>query len=64
MEAYCAEVRKLKTKFDGMELRRIPRRDNDEADNLSRIGSTREIPPSGMFLDELTRPTARWEAES
>jgi ribonuclease HI len=40
MEAYCTEVRKLEAKFDGFELRHIPRRDNEEADNLARIVST------------------------
>ena len=40
MEAYCAEVRKLEAKFDGLELRHIPRRDNEEVDSLTRIGLT------------------------
>ena len=40
MEAYCAEVRKLEAKFDGLELCHIPRRDNKEVDSLARIGST------------------------
>jgi hypothetical protein len=70
MEAYCAEVRKLKAKFDGLELCHIPRRDNEEADSLkeadslTRIGSTRDMPLGDVFLDELTRPSARWEVET
>ena len=40
MEAYCDEVRKLEAKFDGLELRHIPRRDNEEVDSLTRIGLT------------------------
>lgn len=34
MEAYCAEVRKLEAKFDGMELWHILQRENEEADSL------------------------------
>jgi ribonuclease HI len=59
MEAFCTEVRKLDAKFDGLKLCHIPRRDNEEADSLGRIGSTRDMPPSGLFLDELTRPSTR-----
>ena len=44
MEAYYAKVRKLEAKFDGLELRHIPRRDNKEADSLARIGSTQDMP--------------------
>ena len=64
MEAYCAEVRKLEAKFDGLELRHIPRRDNEEADSIARIGSTRDMLPGGVFLDELMRPLARWEVKT
>jgi ribonuclease HI len=64
MEAYCAEVRKLEAKFDGLELCHIPQRDNEKADSLARIGSTRDMPPGGMFLDKLTRPKAWWEVET
>ena len=58
MEAYCDEVRKLEAKFDGLELRHIPRRDNEEADSIARIGSTRDMPLGGVFLNELTKPSA------
>ena len=64
MEAYYAEVRKIKAKFDGLELRHIPRRDNEEANSLARIVSTRDTPPGGMFLHELTKPSACWEVET
>ena len=64
MEAYYAEVRKIKAKFDGLELRHIPRRDNEESNSPTRIGSTRDMPPGAVFLDELTRPSARWEVET
>ena len=46
IEAYCTEA-----KFDGLKLRHIPRRGNEEADSLARIGSTRDMPPGSVFLD-------------
>ena len=64
MEAYCDEVRKLEAKFDGLELRHIPRRDNEEADSIAKIGSTQDMNPGGVFRDELMRPSARWEVET
>jgi ribonuclease HI len=64
MEAYCIEVRKLEAKFDGLELRHIPRRDNEVADSLARISLTRDMPPGGVFLNELMRPSACWDVET
>jgi ribonuclease HI len=39
MEAYCKAVRALKYKFYGIELNHVPRRYNEEADELSKIAS-------------------------
>ena len=64
MEAYCPEVIKLEAKFDGIKLRHIPRRDNEEDDNLARIGLTRDMPPGSVFLDEVMRLLARWEVKT
>ena len=58
MEDYCAEVRKLEAKFNGLELCHIPRRDNEKADSLARISSTQDTPPGSVFLDELMTPSA------
>lgn len=63
MEAYCSEVRKLKSKFDGMELRHIPQIENEEVDSLARLGSTWDTLPSGAFLDMIARPSILLEAE-
>ena len=41
MAAYVAEVRRLERHVDGLELRYISRRDNDLADDLSRLASSR-----------------------
>jgi hypothetical protein len=63
MEAYCAMVRKLDAKFDGLELRHIPQRDNEEADNLATIGLAWDMPLGGVFLDEFSKPLTRWDFE-
>jgi ribonuclease HI len=39
MEAYCKAVRALKDKFYGIELNHVPRRYNEEADELTKIAS-------------------------
>jgi ribonuclease HI len=39
MEAYCNAVRALKDKFYGIELNHIPRRYNEEVDELAKIVS-------------------------
>src|SRR6266540_7500825 len=39
MSAYCQEVRTLEGTFDGLELTHILRNDNNEADELAKIGS-------------------------
>jgi hypothetical protein len=39
MEAYCKAVRALEDKFYGTELNHVPRRYNEEADELAKIAS-------------------------
>jgi phage FluMu gp28-like protein len=39
MEAYCKAVRALEDKFYGIELNHVPRRYNEEADELTKIAS-------------------------
>jgi ribonuclease HI len=39
MEAYCNAVRALEDKFYGIELNHVPRRYNEEADELAKITS-------------------------
>jgi ribonuclease HI len=41
MEAYCNTVRALEDKFYGIELNHIPRKYNEEADELVKIASGR-----------------------
>jgi hypothetical protein len=39
MEAYCKAVRALEDKFYGIELNHVPRRYNEEEDELAKIAS-------------------------
>jgi ribonuclease HI len=39
MDAYCAEIRKLKGHFEGIEFQHVPRNNNVAADVLSKLGS-------------------------
>lgn len=56
MVAYCREVHKLKTKFDGLELNHIPRRLNEAADALAKAASVREPTPVGVFTHDQMKP--------
>jgi ribonuclease HI len=47
MASYRFYVQQLCGFFEGCELHHIPRANNDEADQLSKIGSTRQAIPSG-----------------
>ena len=49
----CNTVRKLEKKFEGLELRHIPRLKNQAADDLAKIGSKREAIPSNVFLEHI-----------
>jgi ribonuclease HI len=59
MEAYCKAVRALEDKFYGIELNHVPRRYNEEADELAKIASGRIIVPQmsslGTSLSRLSR---------
>jgi hypothetical protein len=39
MDAYCAEIRKLKGHFEGIEFQHVPRNNNMVADVLSKLAS-------------------------
>ena len=39
MEAYCNAVRRLEDRFNGLELNHVPRKHNEEADELAKIAS-------------------------
>jgi hypothetical protein len=55
MEAYCNVVRALEDKFYGIELNHVPRRYNEEADELAKIASGRITVPPNVFARDVTR---------
>ena len=59
MTTYCVAVRKLEKKIDGLELHHIPRAQNQAADDLAKLGSTRGKIPSGVYLEHLHSPTVK-----
>jgi ribonuclease HI len=58
MEAYCKAVRALEDKFYGIELNHVPRRYNEEADELAKIASERITVPPERFCPRY-RPALR-----
>src|SRR5438128_341576 len=50
MSAYCLEVRKLEGTFDGLELTHVLQKNNNEADELAKMGSKRTLVPTGVFV--------------
>ena len=49
MEAYYNAVRRLEDKFDGLELNHVPRKYNEDADELAKITSGRTtVPPKHL----------------
>jgi transposase InsO family protein len=61
MEAYCKAVRTLEDKFYGIELNHVPRRYNEEADELVKIASGRITVPSNVFARDIAQPSVTLE---
>jgi ribonuclease HI len=59
MDAYVQEVRKLESKFSGLEVHHVLREHNVGADTLSKLGSTRAQVPPGVFVQELNQPSIK-----
>jgi ribonuclease HI len=57
MSKYCAAVRKLEDKFEGLEFHHVERDRNAAADALSKLGSSRAQVPPGIFVQEVSRPS-------
>ena len=64
MEAYCNAVRRLEDKFDGLELNHVPRRYNEDADELTKIASGRTTVPPNIFARDVTKPSAEFKDPS
>jgi ribonuclease HI len=58
MWAYVDEEQKLERRFDGLKLEHIPRRKNIIADELSQIAAKRLPVSAGIFVKQLTKPSA------
>jgi ribonuclease HI len=63
MAAYCLAVRLLEEKFDGLELIHILRRFNVAADQLAKMGLQCQPVPHGIFVNDLYKPSVRFEEE-
>jgi ribonuclease HI/transposase InsO family protein len=55
MEAYCKAVRALEDKFYDIELNHVPRRYNEEADELAKIASGRITVPPNVFARDVAQ---------
>jgi hypothetical protein len=64
MEAYCKAVSALEDKFYGIELNHVPRRYNEEADELAKIASGRITVPPNVFARDIAQPFATLELHS
>jgi hypothetical protein len=61
MEAYCRAVRALEDKFYGIKLNHVPRRYNEEADELAKIASGRITVPPNVFARDIAQPSVAFE---
>jgi hypothetical protein len=58
MAAYLEEHRKMEKRFQGLELKHIPRGQNVEADEIAKRASHRLVLPAGVFEERLFKPSA------
>ena len=61
MDAYCSEIRKLEGKFYGIEYYHVVRDQNQAADQLSKLGSTKAKVPASVFVQDLQTPSIKQE---
>jgi hypothetical protein len=61
MEASCKAVRALQDKFYGIELNHVPRRYNEEADELAKIASGRITVLPNVFSRDVAQPSVNLE---
>jgi hypothetical protein len=59
MAEYLAEVRRMEKFFDGFEVWYVPRLDNQDADHLAWIASSRAAIPSDVIIEKLTKPSVK-----
>jgi ribonuclease HI len=61
MEAYCKAVQGLEEKFYGIELNHVPRRYNEEVDELVKIASGQITVPPNVFAWDVAQPSVDLE---
>jgi hypothetical protein len=64
MASYHFYVQQLCGFFEGCEFHHVPRANNDEADRLSKIGSTKQDIPAGVSLEIIRKPSFKPSPES
>jgi ribonuclease HI len=64
MASYRFYVQQLCGFFEGCEFHHIPRANNDEADRLSKISSTKQEIPAGVSLEIICKPSIKPSPES
>jgi hypothetical protein len=64
MASYHFYVQQLCGFFEGCEFHHVPRANNDEADQLSKIGSTKQDIPAGVSLEIIRKPSIKPSPES
>jgi ribonuclease HI len=64
MASYRFLVQQISGHFDGCEFLHVPRADNEAADALAWIGSTRQAIPAGISLEYLRKPSIKPSPES
>src|SRR3954469_3222138 len=64
MVSYRFLVQQLSGYFEGCEFLHVPRNDNNQADALARIGSSRQAIPSGVALQRLLKPSIKPSPDS
>ena len=63
MDAYYAKMKKLEGKFYGIEYHHVVRGQNQLADHLSKIGSSRAVILPGVFVQDLFMSSIKEEKE-
>jgi hypothetical protein len=64
MASYRFYVQQLCGFFEGCEFHHVPRANNDEADRLSKIGSTKQEISAGVSLEVIRKPSIQPSPES
>src|SRR3954464_3084555 len=57
MASYRFLVQQLSGYFEGCEFHHVPRANNEAADALSNLGSTRQAIPPGVSLEHIKKPS-------